>query len=340
MLRIYNKDEPRQGKIISRQDAAKLLEADNNVIRKRMFSWWDDNMAWQKIPCKKCWACQLNYSAEWATRIMLEAKAHECNYWLTLTYDDEHLPIAEEIKYRKETYTNDGTWTSGTLYDKDVKTFINSLRQKYHRKGHDGIKYFYCGEYGSTTERPHYHIILLNCPLDITQFHDCHVDSNYKAHWKSNEIENYWNKGIIDLCELEWSNAAYTARYCTKKLNTHSKEWYCERGKIPEYVQMSKGIAFNYLKDHLNEIYDTDEIIMRTVKGNVGSAKPPKAFDRKLEQWDPEMLEMIKESRKKAGERAEKLRLTLSDYTDYQQLNIDAEKVQKKMQMLPRVGEW
>lgn len=339
MLRIYNVEDPSSGKVISRQKAAQLLELDNNAIRKRLFSWWDDKWRWQKIPCKKCWACQLNYSAEWATRIMLEAKQHEFNYWLTLTYDEEHLPIAEEIKYNGVTYTNDGTW-EGTLYDKDIKKFINSLRQKYHRLGHDGIKYFYCGEYGTKTQRPHYHIILLNCPLDLTQFYDCHVDTNYKAHWKSNEIETYWKEGMIDICELEWSDAAYTARYCTKKLNTKSKEWYCENGKYPEYVQMSKGIGFKYLKDHLNEIYETDEIIMRTVKGNIGSSKPPKAFDRKLEQWDPEMLEIIKESRKAAGERAEKLRQSLSDYTDLQQLNIDAEKVQKKMQMLPRVGEW
>ena len=48
----------------------------------------------------------------------------------------------------------------------------------------------------------------------------------------------------------------------------------------------------------------------------------------------------IKQSRQKAGDRAEKLRNSLSDYTDLQQLNMEAEKVQKKMQMLPRVGEW
>ena len=103
---------------------------------------------------------------------------------------------------------------------------------------------------------------------------------------------------------------------------------------------MSKGIGFTYLTENLNKIYTTDEIIMRTVKGNLGSKKPPKAFDRKLEEWDPKFMEKLKESRKHTQERAEKLIQSLSDYTDYDNLIMEAEKVKKKMELLPRVGEW
>lgn len=344
MFRVYNRDNPKVGKVISRQKAAQLLESDPNIIRKNMAK-FATNYNWkhagvQTIPCKKCWACQLNYSAEWATRIMLEAKEHPNNYFITLTYDDLHLPIAEKIETETEIYENDGTW-NGTLYDHDMKKFLNSLRQYFHRKKHDGIKYFYAGEYGSTTGRPHFHIILLNCPLDPKQFYDPHIDDNFKAHWKSNEIEKFWKEGIIDICECEWSCAAYVARYCTKKISykTDKTEYY-KQGKMPEYVRMSKGIGFNYLKKNIDQIYEQDGIIMKTVQGNVGSNKPPKAFDRKLEEWNPELMEMIKKSRQTAAERADKIKQNLSDYTDLQQLNMAAEKVQKKMQMLPRVGEW
>lgn len=365
MFRVYRSDNPKLGKVISREKAMKLIEKDQNAIRKgtAIFSIKDFRYnRIQTIPCKKCWACQLNYSAEWATRIVNEQGKDPNCYFITLTYDDLHLPIAEKIETKDGDYENDGTW-NGTLYRKEIDRFINTLRKHFERKNYKGIKYFYAGEYGETTGRPHFHIILLHCPLDITQFYDCHVDSNFKAHWKSREIESFWadylynengeklkdengncirvKKGIVDIAELEWSCAAYVARYCTKKLSyDKDKSIYYKQGKMPEWISMSKGIGFDYLKDRADEIYTNDEIIMRTVKGNVGSAKPPKAYDRKMEEWNPEFMEKLKLSRQHAAERADKLKQTLSDYTDYENLILSAEKVKKKMQMLPRVGEW
>lgn len=365
MYRTFLKKDPTQGKVISRERAMRYLEADNNYFKNNSKLTNENKYSKygiQKIPCRKCWACQLNYSAEWATRIMLEAKKDECNWFITLTYDDEHLPIAEKIDLPDgTTYENDGTWT-GTLYEKHMITFLNTLRKEYEDAGYKGIKYFYCGEYGETTHRPHFHIILLHCPLKIKEFYDCHVDTNYKAHWKSKQIERIWaeyvyntdgshvmengekkrvKRGMVDICELEWSCAAYVARYCTKKLSYDiDKTEYYKNGKMPEFIRMSKGIGFDYFKNNWKEIYKTDEIIMRTVQGNIGSAKPPKAFDRKLEQINPEMLEMIKKSRTKAAERAEKYLETQTDRTEYENLILDAEKVKTKMKLLPRVGEW
>ena len=145
----------------------------------------------------------------------------------------------------------------------------------------------------------------------------------------------------MDIAELEWSCAAYVARYCTKKLNyEQDKTFYYEQGKMPEFIRMSKGIGFDWYSEHKDEIYKTDEIIMKTIKGNVGSVKPPKAFDRKMKESDPEFFEAIKKSRQTAAERAEKMLQTLSDRTDYDNLILNAEKVRKKVKLLPRVGEW
>lgn len=36
MFRVYNRDNPKVGKVISRQKAAQLLESDPNIIRKKM----------------------------------------------------------------------------------------------------------------------------------------------------------------------------------------------------------------------------------------------------------------------------------------------------------------
>lgn len=342
MYRQYVKGDHKNGRIVSRSEAMQELEADNNNISFKLetYNKRSNYYQFEQIPCKYCWACRLNYSAEWATRIMLEAQKYECNWFLTLTYDDEHVPIAEKTSGEKDgqviEWENDGTW-GYTLAPEDMKTFMNTLRKNYERKGHKGIKYFYCGEYGENTRRPHYHIILLNCPLDIGLFYNTHIDTNFKAHWKSLEVENIWKKGMIDIAELEWSCAAYVARYCTKKVaNLMTKEDYLSNGLYPEYVRMSKGIGFDYYEKHKDDIYKNDEMVMKTVKGNNGSYKPPKAFDRKFKDLYPDKFKLIQESRKKAGERSRALEKQITDYTDLKKLQIAAENIKTKMAMLPR----
>lgn len=44
-----------------------------------------------KIPCGRCLACQINKANDWSNRIMLEKEDHEHSYFITLTYDDDHL---------------------------------------------------------------------------------------------------------------------------------------------------------------------------------------------------------------------------------------------------------
>ena len=46
------------------------------------------------IPCGKCYACECSSRAEWALRMKYEFrdKRNTSAYFLTLTYDDEHLP--------------------------------------------------------------------------------------------------------------------------------------------------------------------------------------------------------------------------------------------------------
>lgn len=356
--KLYMKQEDLKQwqKIIPRQKVMQMLMENPWKIRELE----DLNQEWkdkglqkriQTIPCGHCWACRLNYSAEWATRCICEAEySKETNFWITLTYDDEHLPIAEYIDYKKyqgKEYTiereyniGEEQWQEGTLYPEHVTKFLNSLRKHFERKGHTGIKYFYCGEYGSETHRPHYHIILFNCPLSIDEFYDFHVDKSFKSHWKSPEVEKYWPYGMIDITELEWSNAAYTARYSMKKLIDGSKteEAYAQEGKIREFVRMSRrpGIGTRYYNEHKEKIYENDEMIMRTIKGNIGSIKPPKAWDRKFQEEHPEWYELLKMSRIQAMERAEALQREINNYTDYEILKNRGERVLEKGKMLIR----
>lgn len=369
MFYYYKLGDKKHGKVVPRNEVLHSINYDPNYIRHSLKKANEiaiqDGHKYIQIPCNKCWACQLRYSGEWATRIMKEAEKYQNNWFITLTYGDHSLPIAEKVEwdnYEKdpqdpfgerikthEIRENDGTW-QGTLYPKDMETFLNSLRKHFRDKGHEGVKYFYCGEYGSETHRPHYHIILMNCPLDPGSFYKPHVDKNFKAHWKSKELEHLWAdgekgkricKGHVDVAELEWSCAAYVARYCTKKLNMENdKTEYLEHGLLPEFIRMSKGIGMDYLEKNIDSIYKNDEIIMRTVKGNLGSIKPPRAYDRKLKEKNPKLYEKIKRSREKAKERADEILHSITEATDQMMLEQKTRNLEEKMRLLPRVGEW
>ena len=113
---------------------------------------------------------------------------------------------------------------------------------------------------------------------------------------------------------------------------------YAEQGKIKEYVRMSRrpGIGMQYFNEHMHEIYKDDEIIMKTVKGNIGSIKPPKAWDKKFKDLFPEEYRELKISRQKAAERSRKIELTQSDYTDLERLLQKEDRINTIGNMLPR----
>ena len=315
----------RNGWIVPRKEVLSDLQTDPNRIRQLLdnINSKSQSLKYEMIPCGKCWACRLNYSAEWATRIMLESKKNDHNYFITLTYDDEHVP---KNKHGFQ-----------VLVPNDTSAFIKSLRKPFERKGIKGIKYFLAGEYGPTTRRPHYHMILMHCPLDINQFYDTHIDSQFKEHWKSPEIEKHWGKGMVDICAAEWSTAAYVARYCTKKIFDNTEE-YKKRDMQPEFVRMSKGIGMDYFYENAESIYDTDEVVMKTIRGNTGSYKPPKAFDRKFKEQNEERWKEVQRNRLKASNRSRKLKQAASDVTDAQRLDQEREKILMKAKMLPREG--
>lgn len=46
------------------------------------------------LPCGHCIGCRLERSRQWANRCMLELQYHDSAYFVTLTYDDDHVPIS------------------------------------------------------------------------------------------------------------------------------------------------------------------------------------------------------------------------------------------------------
>jgi len=100
-----------------------------------------DAVARSIYPVGNASAANCNRAREWAIRCMHEAKCYDENCFVTLTYDNDHLP------------------PDGSLNHKHFQDFMKRLRKHYSGRT---IRYYMCGEYGENMGRPHYHAVFFN----------------------------------------------------------------------------------------------------------------------------------------------------------------------------------
>ena len=161
------------------------------------------------FPCGKCYPCLQRRVSGWSFRLMQEHKVSTSGYFITLTYDTDHVPIK----------------LSGymTLDKSDFQKFIKRLR----KQDKSAIKYFAVGEYGGRTMRPHYHAIIFNV-------------------YNVDNIDKCWNKGTIHYGTVTEASVGYTLKYMMKKSKVplHRND-----DRQPEFQLMSKGLGLSYLTD-------------------------------------------------------------------------------------------
>lgn len=281
-----------------------------------------------QIPCGQCIDCRLQRSRNWADRCMLEQNQYTSNYFVTLTYDPEHLPFAHGV----DLITGELIQV-GVLQPKDLQDFMKRLRITWQRKfGHDNIRFFACGEYGEAKQRPHYHLIIFNFPISDLKF--SHNSKRDKPIYYSEEIEKIWGKGIITVQDVTWETCAYTARYIMKKqTGLGAKDFYKLSGRVPEFVRMSRkpGIGREYYEKNKDNIYATDEIFISTSK-RVFKVKPSRYYDKLYDIDSPEEMALIKKQREQTAEfkLQSKLRNTDMDYKELQEVAEQAKDNQLK----------
>lgn len=266
------------------------------------------------IPCQQCISCRLNYSRDKATQMMLETKIHpenEC-WFLTITYNDEHLP-----NYSTKFLTKDGYQKiTGISLDKtNAQIFWKRVSKKYGK----GVKKVYVGEYGSQTNRPHGHAIVWNLPLDLTKLKKWNVNEFGDPIWRCEELEELWHdahlqKGVkkgkcmgnIMVGRVNWNTCAYVARYTLKKslrckTNEEYDKYYQAQGKRKEYIVWSNGVGRQFFENNKDKIYQSDTVPVINKKTGQ-PVQPPTSYDRILEKVDPELHSLIKEKRMKQAQ--------------------------------------
>lgn len=272
-----------------------------------------------EIPCGKCIGCRLEHSRQWANRCLLEMKEYDKNCFITLTYDNEHVPYSDTDE-REFVYGEVEPKPLMTLRREHLTKFIKRLRGGHKQRK---IRYFACGEYGSKTSRPHYHLIIFGwCPNDLKFYKRSEVGYNY---YNSETLQKLWPYGYAVVGEATWETAAYTARYCMKKLDGELGKFYESNGIEKEFITMSRkpGIAKDWYSSH-NDYYATfSSSYVATDYGN-REITPIRYFDKLFDLEDPVRLQELKQSRKEFAEAKKTLKLQNTTKI-YEEMMLDEE---------------
>lgn len=130
-------------------------------------------------PCRHCKACEVAKKKEWADRLIIESTYWPYSYFVSMTYDPEHMPPDLSLIPKEMV-----DWKKRLGY------YVGKVPQLY-----------YCGEYGDEGDLPHYHAIVF---CDSDQFY------NILKSWTLGRIS-------VEFCTPE--RCAYTTGYTTEKLD-------------------------------------------------------------------------------------------------------------------------
>lgn len=237
------------------------LKAYRGEGGKICFSSAGINAGWSDRPlqfaCGQCTDCRIDRSKQWAIRCFHEMSQHEENSFITLTYDDEHLPADHSL--------DKSHW----------QKFAKRLRKKSE------FRYFHCGEYGENTNRPHYHAILFGLDFDDKQLLK---ETKWGNLYTSSYLEKTWGKGFVTVGGASWQSAAYVARYIMKKVTGKDADDHY-KGRLPEYVTMSRrpGIGATWFDQYKTDVYPHDEVVV-----NGKPMRPPKYYDSLISEQELE----------------------------------------------------
>lgn len=214
-----------------------------------------------------------------------EASLHEDNIFVTLTYDNEHLPANGSLRYR------------------DYQLFMKRLlvHTARHTDRPIGVRFYMCGEYGETFARPHYHACIFNYDVPDKKLWKIERDNPL---YTSQLLSDLWGQGHISVGAVTFQSAAYVARYIMKKVTGDAAEDHYttidqETGevleRVPEFTNMSRrpGIGGKWFDKYMGDVFPDDFVVLNGKK-----VTPPRFYTSQYEILYPEEMRQIKMRRK------------------------------------------
>lgn len=197
-----------------------------------------------RVPCGKCRYCLQKKANRMALQLTLEASTPYVLF-VTLTYDDAHLPRVKvnptfaggyvyahtdaplNFAYSCESDKNFNKTINHGKYDPKVKyypryvpilcrshvtNFVKRVRRQLEYYGYGQIRTYYCGEYGYKRHRPHYHA-LLYC-ISEEQLIAC-----------KQFVHKSWNYGLVDCQRARSSVSGYLGSYLSSSVLCNGQLW-------------------------------------------------------------------------------------------------------------------
>lgn len=206
------------------------------------------------VPCGKCYNCRLQKRQAWCFRMQQELQSRPVAFFVTLTYDEEHVPTKVYDRKHLASYHTDNFQT---LSKDDASAFIETMQRELrcrfyqpknqpkidkHGKTRNAalVRYYLIGEYGdkvhiiSGTNRPHYHAILYfpkGCSVDTAK----------------DVVNSSWSAGLVDIAPVTFADINYVAKHQFKE----SKGNDYQRKHAPIFAKMSRsngGLGTDYLR--------------------------------------------------------------------------------------------
>ncbi|WNK14765.1 MAG: replication initiator protein [Microvirus sp.] len=312
------------------------------------------------LPCGQCVGCRLDRSNAWAHRCWHEAQLHQDNAFITLTYDEQHLPENNQLVYRDwqlfmkklraktsmdielESKTEPRKCTppctTRTTKSRDINIPENlnteNLRKKQKKKTKK-IKFYMAGEYGTEKGRPHFHACLFGHDFKDKIYYK--KTSSGSKLYTSETLDKIWGKGFTSIGDVTIESAAYIARYIVAKITGPGSERYYERinyntGEIydltPEFNRMSlkPGIASEWIEKYESDCYPEGELTL--LEGR--KTRTPKYYDRKYKKREPLKYEQM------LWQREQRAKEYLSDNTP-QRLKVREQVAQDRINRMIRL---
>ena len=277
-----------------------------------------------QLPCGQCVGCRLERSRQWAVRCMHEASLYENNCFITLTYDNEHLPKDGSLDVREF-----------QLFMKRFRDRCQGLSSVVDDDGNVSypIRFYHCGEYGEKFKRPHYHACIFNYDFPDKQLFK--INNGFRLY-TSKLLQDLWPFGFSTIGDVTFESAAYVARYIMKKKFgkdawVHYAEIDWNTGEIlgqrkPEYTTMSRrpGIGKDWLDKYFADVYPSDFVLV-----NGKRCKPPRYYDSQFEIHYPSDFSALKQARRDNSKKFE------SNNTP-QRLRVREQVQLARLNMLPR----
>lgn len=262
------------------------------------------------VPCGKCEACLARRARDWMIRLTEELKDSSYACFVTLTYDDEHLP-RQDRKVYDWMIDQEVTFKDVPVHRvRDCQLFLKRLRKD---NPDVKIRYFLVSEFGPRTLRPHYHAIVFNLPRE-------RCNKMY--------ISSKWQNGFVEVSKVTEGRIAYVTKYCFG--STTLPYW------LPKNItkmSLKPAIGYKWYENYKKQLESVDEHEAHYFVNGYRLPAPAYYVRRFEKEFQGSMLE---------DELNEYKQSKMEDYLDslyYQHLN-DLEEIVERQKEYEETGRW